>query len=145
MSAGRRNLGGTLLPALLALALLGALGAWNYRANRELENAEPRPYRGLREPDLAALGHALEAEIGVYVERYQRATGRRVEVRSPQLLGDQIREFERVQSISESTRQIGRELSEREGSLRRVRQEQRKRDEERDRVRLFLRRLLAVR
>lgn len=140
-----RDAGGAVVPLLLVLLLLGGAGAWNYRRNLEAENAEPRPYRGLREPDLAALGEAMEAEIQVYVDRYQQATGRKVQVRSPQLLDEQIREFERVQSISETTRQIGRELSEREGSLRRVRQEQRRREQERDRVALFLRRLLSFR
>jgi hypothetical protein len=134
---------GRLGALLLLLPLLGGVGAWNYHRNLEIEKAEPRPYRGLSEANLADLAEALQAELDAYTRRYQKATGRKVDVRDAQLLGEQVREFERVQAVSRDTRELGEQLSKTQGSLHRVQQEQRKRDAERDRLRLTMRRLLS--
>lgn len=131
------------VPLLLVLLTLGGAGGWNYHRNLQLENAEPRPYRGLAEEQLADLAAALEAELDADTRRYEAASGRKVKVRDEPLLAEQVVEFERVQAISRSTRELGQKLSETQGSLRRVEQEQRRREAERDRLRVHLRRLLG--
>lgn len=130
---------------LILLLLLCGGGAWNYYRNVQAEQAQPRPYRGLDERELAALEEALEAEVEAYARRYEAATGRRVPVSDEGLLGEKVEQFERVQAQSAQVREIGQRLSQSESSLRRVRAEQQKREEERDRTRLFLRRLLTIR
>jgi hypothetical protein len=141
---GKRDAGATRLGTLLVLLLLlGGAGGWNYHRNLQAERAEPRPYRGLAEADLEALGEALEAELDAYTRRYESATGRRVDVREGGLLAENVQQFERVQAHSRDTRELGQQLSQTQGSLGRVRQEQRKREEERDRLRLHLRRLFS--
>jgi hypothetical protein len=128
---------------LLILVLCGGAGAWNYHRNLQAERAEPRPYRSLTEEALASLAAALEAEVEDLTSSYEAASGRKVSITEEALLGEKVREFERVQSISQSTRAIGQRLSQSEGSLQRVRKELRRREEESDLLRLHLRRLIS--
>lgn len=128
---------------LLVLVLLGGAGAWNYSRNLRAEAAESGPYAGLEEDALAALETALEAEVEGLAERYRAAAGREVAIAEAGQLGEKVREFERVQAMSQETRAIGQRLSQSEGSLRRVRAELRRRDRERDPLKLHLNRLLG--
>jgi hypothetical protein len=128
---------------LLILVLCGGAGAWNYHRNLQAERAEPRPYRSLTEEALASLAAALEAEVEDLTSSYEAASGRKVSITEEALLGEKVREVERVQSISQSTRAIGQRLSQSEGSLQRVRKELRRREEESDLLRLHLRRLIS--
>jgi len=129
---------------LVLLVILCGAGGWNYHRNLQAENAEERPYRGLNQESLASLAEALEAEVEQLAVGYEAATGRSVTVGSDAMLGERVREFERVQSISHSTRAVGQRLSQSEGSLQRVRLERRRREQDADPVKKHLRRLLTI-
>lgn len=128
---------------LSILLLLGGAGAWNYHRNWQAEQGEARPYRGLDRESLESLAGALEAEVEALSASYEAAAGEPARVRSEGMLAEKVREFERVQEVSQHTRAIGERLSQSEGSLRRVRVELRRRDEEADGLDLHLRRLVG--
>lgn len=145
MARDRTSGGGRLLLLLVLLGLLGGAGTWNYRRNMAAEQAEYRPYRSYSSEDLASLRAAYEQEIEAYGRRYAAATGRSVEVAGGRQLADQIQEFERVQRISQATRSLGSQLSQRQADVRRIAEEQQRRVGESDRLMFHLRRLVTVR
>lgn len=113
----KKKSGRTFLLTLL-LALLCGLGAWNYQRNIEAEKAVPRPYRSYSEAQLDQLIAASRTSLEQLVARYEKVSGRSIEARDRGFVGDQIKEFERVQSVSRSVRDLGYEISESEGLLR---------------------------
>jgi len=91
---------------LVLLGILAGAGAWNYQRNVQLENAEPRPYRGYSLEELEVLKSAYKAEADAHGERFRAAASRQVRVHDGGMLGDQVDEFERVQRISTGKREI---------------------------------------
>ncbi len=131
-----------LLFALLALA--GGLGARNNQRNVETESAELRPFRSYSDADLESLTEAYRAEIETYTKRYEVRTGRKVRINEHVHPDQKLREFERVQRISQNTRDLVTELAQRHVAVEQLDAERRKRVEERNVVMLFLKRLLTV-
>ncbi len=136
---GRTGLAGAGPLLLLLLALAAGAGAWNLRRNLALEEAEPRPYRGYSLGDLDALIAATEQELERATRDYRARGGRTVEVPGGRFLGDQIREFERVQRRSQASRELGARVVERGAALERLRAERMRRDPAEGPVLRFLR------
>jgi hypothetical protein len=101
-----KDRGNPVVVLLLLLGLITGAGAWNYRRNVEIEATEPRPYRNYSLEDLESLKSAYQSEANKYMDRHQAASSRKVDVRDGGLIGDQVVEFERVQRISQSKRDI---------------------------------------
>lgn len=133
-----------LLLALL-IALLGGFGAWNYRRNAAADEAVPRPFRSYAEADLGTLADAYERELDGYAKRLESASGGAVRVSGGRLLDEQIREFERVQRLSRTTRELTARIREHQASLGEIEREKRLRAEERQVWRHFLRRAFVYR
>jgi hypothetical protein len=140
MAVGGGRGGGGAAPLLLAvLALAAGAAAWNYRRNAALEAGEYRPYRGYATADLDALIAATEQELAQARRDYQRGPRRPAAGREPALLGDQIREFERVQRASVASRELGGRVLEREAALERLRAERARREPDEGPIARFLR------
>jgi hypothetical protein len=110
------------------LVIAAGAGTWNYRRNAALEEGEYRPYRGYSTGDLDALIAATEQELGRAQRDYQRGSGQPVRVQEHGFFGDSIREFERVQRLSQNSRELGGRVLERDGALERLRAERARRD-----------------
>ena len=141
--ARRGNVGSQLAVLCLLLAILGGVGTWNYRRNLAAEEAVPRPYGSYSDSDLEVLIAAYQGEIDGLKRRYQGATSRRTRVREGGLVGDQIREFERVHRQGRDVRALGHQIAEREGSVAELRREQDRRREESDGMKLLLKRVFS--
>ncbi len=139
MGSGSRKM---LLFALLALA--GGFGASNHQRNVEAERAELRPFRSYSDADLESLTEAYRAEVETYTKRYEALTGRKVSINERVHADQKLHEFERVQRISQDTRDLVTQLAERYVAIEQLDAERRKRVEERNVVMLFLKRLLTV-
>jgi len=135
---------GALIPLLVLLLLLGGGGAWNYRRNLERESQEDRPLRGYAEADLDKLLAAYQQEQGRAARR-AGATQRTAPkpVMGP-LVGENVREFERVQRASQRVRDANGDLAETEMMVERIHRELQHRDQERDPMALFLRRVTTI-
>jgi len=143
----RRREGKASVWVLLALLVgAGAAGTFNYMRNlkAEQEALKHRPLHGYAESDLRHLETAYQQEVDKLSKRYQaaKASGNGG-VRDHQLLGDQVREFDRVTRASDGVRDIGAALSEREVALHDVQKELQLRQGEGDATQVFLRRLLT--
>ena len=103
--------GSQVLLLLFLLAILAGAGGWNYKRNLDLEKEEHRPYRSYDEVELDQLREAYRAELGQQTDRFRRATGSRVRVGGDGLLGSQLREFQRVQRVSQGTRAITNQVA----------------------------------
>ena len=135
---------GALIPLLALLLLLGGAGAWNYHRNLERESQEDRPLRGYAEADLEKLLAAYEQEQDRATRR-AGATRRAAPKEAPgQLVGEKVREFERVQRASLRTRDAKGDLAETELMVERIHQELQRRDQERDPMALFIRRVTTL-
>jgi hypothetical protein len=143
MHTDRRRSGRTLLALVALLAGLAAAGAWNYQRNARLEEAAFRPFRGYADEDLAKLVGAYGSELEALRARQGAAPGRAA-ARDRGLLREQVDEFERVQRASSGARALAGAIAEREAALRYLEAEQERRARDRDRVAVFLRRLLGV-
>jgi hypothetical protein len=141
--AGKSDGGGKLLLLLMLLVVAGGAGTWNYRRNLEAEKAEPRPFRSYSDADLDSLTEAYQQEIDIYTRRYEAVTGQKVTIREGGHIDDKIREFERIQRISRSTRELVTELARRQVAVEQLASERHKRAEERQVVKLFFKRLLT--
>lgn len=132
---------------VLVVLLVGAAaaGGFNYYRNlkADQEAQKHRPLHGYAEADLQHLEAAYQAEVDTLSKRYAAAKGKGGGVREHELLGDQVREFERVTKASDGVRDIGATLSEREAALKDVQKELQLREGERDPMQVFLRRLLT--
>ncbi len=136
--------GNTFVPLLLLLAIVGGAGAWNYHQNLEIEKREHRPFRGYSDADLETLRDVYAGHTDLTSERYQAALAKQAEARTMSLLGEQVREFERVQDIAVQKRDARDRLADSQATLQLVEQEQRKRDQERDVLKLFARRVFTI-
>jgi hypothetical protein len=129
---------------LVLLLLLVGAGTWNYRRNLARESQEDRPYRSYAEADLEKLLSAYEQEA----ERAQRradATRRATPRQTGSgLVGESVREFERVQRASQRVRDAKGDLAESELMVERISKELARRDQERDKTALFVRRLTTL-
>lgn len=139
----RTRAGGAQLLVVLLVGLLCA-GGYNYHRNWQAEQEEFRPYRSYSDADLEVLIAAYEGETDSLDGRYERLRDQRVKPRDRQLLGDQVREFERAQRRGRNVRETGAALSVREAELADLRAELAKREAERDELALHLRRLLTL-
>ena len=125
---------------LLLLAIAGGAGAWNYQRNVAAEKAEYRPFRTYAEADLESLATAFRSDLDSSAGHYQAAKRGKVAVRDGALLGDQVREFERVQHISRRKRELAGRVAEQEAMLREVEKEQARRGAEKDKLKFFFKR-----
>ena len=135
--------GGKTLLLFVLLALAGGLGAWNYQRNVAAERAEQRPFRTYSDADLDSLTEAYRAEVETYTKLYEARTGRKVSINEHAHTDQKLREFERVQRISQDTRALVTELAQRHVAIEQLDAERRKRVKEKDVVMLFLKRLLT--
>ena len=134
----------TFVQLLLLLAIVGGAGGWNYHQNLEAEKREYRPYRGYSEEDLETLREAYAGHTDVTNERYQAALSKRTEARTMSLLGERVREFERVQGIARQKRDARDRLADSQATLQMIEQEARRRAQEQDALKLFFRRVFTV-
>ena len=142
--ASEKGGSGALIPLLVLLLLLGGGGAWNYRRNLERESQEDRPMRGYAEADLEKLLAAYEKEQEGAARR-AGATRRATAKDGPgQLVGEKVREFERVQRASQRVRDAHGDLAETELMVERIELELQRRDAERDPMAVFIRRLTTI-
>ncbi|MCA9512803.1 MAG: hypothetical protein R3E88_19780 [Myxococcota bacterium] len=132
--------------ALVVVALLAGLGAWNYQRNLRAERASPgaTPFRGYSDADLAALRGAYEAEIATLRTEYDAASKRRAAVRPTQGVGEGIAEFERVRRSSERVRDAGQELAAQEKRVQEIAAEQARRARTGSEIALHVRRLTGL-
>jgi hypothetical protein len=129
---------------LFLLAIVGGAGTWNYHQNLEAEKLVHRPYRGYGEKDLQTLEAAYSGHTDLTSERYQETVSKRAEARSMSLLGEQVREFERVQVIARQKRDARDNLADSKANLELVEEEMRLRAKEQDALKLFFRRVVTV-
>lgn len=133
------------MPALLFLLLLLVGGAaFNYHRNLQAEAQEPRPYRGYTEQELSDLLGAYEGRKEGQSARYQAQASRRVEAKAKSYFDEQVREFERVQRAHRAKAQARDALAGTQVVVKQIRAEQAKREEERDKLMLFLRRAFTL-
>ncbi|UCE85176.1 MAG: hypothetical protein JSU66_12600 [Deltaproteobacteria bacterium] len=130
---------------LLALLLIaGVGGAFNYQRNVAAEARQLRPYRSYSDADLTALLAAYRADADQLAERYVAAKQARSKVRSGGLIDEQVREFERVQQRGAQVRDAGAQISMREADIADMEREMRLREQEQNRLMLFLRRVATL-
>jgi hypothetical protein len=94
---------------LWVLGLVVAIGGvltWNFKRMEEF-----RPFRAYSDEQLEALGPAYGEQFAERENHYQELAQARPEVKSGAALGDNLRQFDRVQAISERTRKAGHEVS----------------------------------
>ncbi len=135
---------GALVPLLVLLLLLVGGGAWNYRRNLERESREDRPLRGYAEADLEKLLAAYEQEQDRAARRAGATPRARQKPASGQLVGENVREFERVQRASQRVRDANGDLAESELMVERIQRELQHRDQERDPMALLIRRVTTI-
>jgi hypothetical protein len=135
---------GAVGPLLLLLLLFAGAGAWNYQRNLALEKAEDRPFRGHSDADLAALIEAYGAQHEKGMDRWQAASGRRVDAQGKDYFQDQVNEFERVSRAHQRTNALRDELAATQATLKLLREEKQRRAQESDALKLFLKRVLTI-
>jgi hypothetical protein len=113
--------------ALLLLIALGGLGGFNYYRNLQAESQDEaqRPLAGYDDAGLAALAEAYRVEIETLQAR--RAGMRRSADPSAAkgaFIGDNVKEFEKVQRSSQALRDLLGEIAERQGRLAEIEREQ---------------------
>ena len=136
--------GGSLLPLLVLLAIIGGGGGWNYHQNLAVEKQEHRPYRSYNEEDLETLRDVYSGHKEMTNDRYAKSVARKNEARTLSLLGEQVREFERVQNVARQKRDARDRLADSQANLKAIEKELQKRAHEKDKLKLFLRRAFTV-
>jgi hypothetical protein len=142
--ASEKGGSGALLPLLVLLLLLVGGGAWNYHRNLERESGEDRPLRGYAEADLEKLLAAYEQEQERLARRAGATPRAKTSEASGGLVGENVREFERVQRASRRVRDANGDLAESELMVARIQQELQRRDQERDPMALLIRRVTTL-
>lgn len=140
----RRRAGGGGVTLLMLLALAAGAGAWNYQQNLAAEQAVHRPFQGYSDVDLDALAGALEARTKTQAEHYQVATSRRAAAGTKSYFDEQVAEFERVQRVGAAKTQAQRDLAGSRVTRKLLDDERRYRVKERERIKLFFKRLLTI-
>lgn len=143
----RRRAGGArALPLLVLLVALCAAGGWNYHRNLQAERADQgqRVFAGYGDRDLEQLAEAYRQEIEVARRRYEASRRARPEVQERALVGDGVREFERIQRHSQRSRERTADLAEREARLEEIERELAYRAELRSGVSLHIARLTRI-
>lgn len=128
---------------MILMAGLGTVGFRNYQRNVAAEANTPRPYRTYDVAQLEQLEVAYQVELDGLVARYSNVSGNPINAQDKGLIGERIKEFERVQRLSNSVRSLGYEISEREAALNEVSSELRSRADMAPGVKLFLRRVFT--
>lgn len=118
-----RTRGTAVLPILVLLIAVAGAGGYNYWRNLQIENAQPRPYRGYSDADLMALHEAHGQERGNLEARYQ-ATKTSGKVRGGGFIDQQIAEFDRVHREGRASRRLGGEVASHESVMAVIEQEQ---------------------
>ena len=131
---------------LILLVLLCGGGAYNYHRNMAAEQSQqgPRPFGGYDSAALEQLASAYQKEIESYERIYQEARLNRATARETALLGDAVRELERVQRSGRKVREATALVAEREARLREIRVEQKMREREQGGIALHLERLTGI-
>jgi len=129
--------------ALMLLAGMVGLGAWNFHRNVAAEKQEPRPFGSYSDSEVEALVAAYEDDIASFTQKWEKVTGQKVNVQNFTHRDSRIREFERVQSIGRQAREMTGELTKRHVALGELHEEQAKRVQERRVVLIFLKRLFT--
>ncbi len=117
MARRRKGHGGRNFMLLLLVALLGGAGSWNYQRNVAAEKDQPRPYMAYSDEQLNQLHAAYEGQVETLSGRYDAVAGQRVRAGKARLLGDAVKEFDRVQRSSRAVREMGSKLSQEQASL----------------------------
>lgn len=141
----RRESGAGILALLVLLAVAAAAGAWNYQQNLAAEQQVYRPFRGYSDADLAAYNTALEQQKSADSKHYEDITSRRAKAQRKAFFDQQVREFERVQQAGKAKQAARAQLAESTTTLKLIAEEQRLRAQERDRLKIFFKRLLTIR
>lgn len=138
MLRSHENIGGVLLPLLIAMLLMAG-GGYNYWRNLQAE--PPRPYGGYGDAELAQLIAAYEGDISQRDASMPTASGGDSQP-SGALLQDRIDAFESAQRRGDAYRGAASELAGQEGVLRELLVERQVRAE--SPVALHLRRLTTM-
>ena len=117
----------SLLLLLLLVAGAAGVGTWNYQRHAAAEAAEYRPFKGYATADLDKLIAAQRSEISRLRPRATGARASRTDARGGGLIGDQVREFERVQRHADRSRALSAQLTDLEVMLDQLEQERAKR------------------
>ena len=129
--------------ALMLLAGMVGLGAWNFHRNLAAEKQEPRPFGSYSDSEVEALIAAYEEEIASFTRKWEKVNGQKVSVQNFSHRDSRFREFERVQNIGRQAREMTGELAKRHVALNELHEEQAKRVKERQVVLIFLKRLFT--
>jgi hypothetical protein len=122
-SGGGSKLGAT----LLMLIVLGGAGGFNYYRNMQAEQQDekPRPLSGYDDAGLAALADAYRTEIeALQARRAMARSAADPAAAKGAFIGDNVKQFERVQKSSQALRDLLGEIAERQGRLAEIEREQ---------------------
>ena len=136
----RAQAGSGVAGLLLLLALLVGAGAFNYHRNLQAEQQEDRPYRGYSDEELETLLGAYQGRKDAQSARYEASAGRRVNAQGKAYFDEQVREFERVQRAHRKAAVRRDELAGTQVVVKQIKKELTKRDAERDKFALFMKR-----
>ncbi len=128
---------------VLLLAVLVAVGGFNFIRNTRTENAEVRLYRGYSDTELEELLSVYQSEIDQRTQAYRKVADRDIVVRDRPMLGEQVDEFERVQRLSQHRRDMAGDVTDNQISLEQLEIERRKRAADRPVYKMILRRLFT--
>jgi hypothetical protein len=78
------------------------------------------------------------------MDRWQAASGRRVDAQGKDYFQDQVNEFERVSRAHQRTNALRDELAATQATLKLLREEKQRRAQESDALKLFLKRVLTI-
>ena len=140
----RSEAGGSVVSAVVLLGVLVGLGAWNFKRNLDAEAEVYRPFRSYSDQEVSDLRAATEAQNDRDSARHQRAAGRKVSVQGKDYYAEQVGEFERVQRISQEKRALRDRVAGSQATLKLLQAEERQRAAERQKWRLFLKRVFTV-
>ena len=140
----RREAGSSLVALLLLLAIAAGAGAWNYNRNVAAEDDVYRPFKGYTDQALADLAEAYETRKKGDKKQLERASNRRVSAQGKAYFDQQVQEFERVQRAHASKQEVTVRMAETNTTLKLLKEEQRLRASESDRLALFLKRILTI-